>query len=268
MSVGLVELVERMAPVVCTELFASYDVSLRRRFSAPSADEALGPRVVGSVDVWGERVRGTIVVAAGFPLLAACCPTRQGCPPLSDAFASDWLLVRDRAAGLALALLDRARARAVGYEDAWHAGTSRAFSGDAIEAVLRHRRARPLVFDALGDAMQIWFDLENLPATLPPPSHSSSWLPPPTLRAPSLPSASSFLAAPSLPPPSSRPSLPPPSQPAWRVARSPSQSALPRPTVRPPSLPPASLPPASLPSLTPRFRSAFASDRPGERPGP
>lgn len=273
MSVGLVELVERVAPVVCAELFASYGVSLRRRFSPPSPEESLGPRVVGTVDVWGERVRGTVMVVAGFPLLAACCPTRQGCPPLSAAFASDWLLVRDRAAGLALALFERARARAAGYDDAWHAGASRAFSGDAIEAVLRGRRSRPLVFDALGDAVQIWFDLEGPPATVPPPSHASSWTPPPPYAASwTPPTGSSRPPSSSLPPPSSRPSwLPPSSHPSQHPSH-PSYPSLPATPVatpavtpRPPSLPPPSLPPASSPSGSPRFRSSFAGDRSGER---
>src|SRR5215203_6825077 len=85
MSVGLVELIERVAPSVCGELFSSYGVPLRRRFGPVPPAAALGSRVAGVTDVRGERVRGTVVLVTGFRLLASCRPqpAKRG-RPLSD----------------------------------------------------------------------------------------------------------------------------------------------------------------------------------------
>jgi hypothetical protein len=183
MSVGLVELIERVAPGVCGELFSSYGVPLRRRFGPVPPAAALGSRVAGVIDVRGERVRGTVVLVAGFRLLASCQPpsarrrsplaealASDFRPPLSDAFASDWLLVRDRASELAAGLIERARVRTLAYGEPWQAGAARAISGAALDATVRRRKTRPFAFDAPGDTVLVWLDLEGPPASIPPPA--------------------------------------------------------------------------------------------------
>jgi hypothetical protein len=198
MSVGLVELIERVAPSVCGELFSSCGVPLRRRFSPIPPAAALGSRVAGVIDLRGERVRGTVVLVAGFRLLASCTPqSAKHARPLSDAFASDWLLVRDRASELAAGLLDRARMRTISYGEPWQAGPARAISGAALEATVRRRKTRPIAFDAPNDVVLVWLDLEGPPASVRPPFPGApiSVPRPPPLRAPMLSSFVSMIQA-------------------------------------------------------------------------
>jgi hypothetical protein len=166
MGVGLVELIERVAPKICAEVFASQGIALRRHFGPVPPAWQLGSRVAGVVEVRGERVRGNVVLVAGFPLLAGCrsASTRH----LSETLASDWLLVRHRAAELTTSLLERARECTLGHPDVWQAGPARAVSGMALETTVRHLHASPLAFDAPGDVVLVWFDLEGPPASIPP----------------------------------------------------------------------------------------------------
>ena len=90
------ELLDRLIPAACTELFAAYGVSLRRLSVQTSLPEETPEASTGGlVNFASDQMSGSILLVSTFRFMAECRPAELRSKPLAMSSSADWILVRD-----------------------------------------------------------------------------------------------------------------------------------------------------------------------------
>jgi chemotaxis protein CheX len=163
---------ERLAPEAVTEVFASYGLALTRvplgesrmtvipplSVAAASSGEAT---VAGFIGFAAPAVRGAVLLASTFNVIARARPPEARKKVLSASSSSDWILVRDWAGELVNQVLGRVknRMRAVGLK--FDVSAPAALSGQALNfAKPKSELTRPMLFEAHPDRVWFWLDAQ------------------------------------------------------------------------------------------------------------
>ena len=160
---------ERVAPEAVIDVFASYGVALTRvPLSEPrltlipplSADGgSAAPSVAGFIGFSSPAVRGAVLLASTFDVIARARPPAARKKALSAHSSSDWILARDWAGELVNQVLGRIknRMRSVGFT--FDVSAPAALSGQALSfAKPKSERTRPVLFKAHPDSVWFWLD--------------------------------------------------------------------------------------------------------------
>jgi chemotaxis protein CheX len=162
---------ERLAPEAVTEVFASYAIALSRVPLAESRMTMIPPltasgssgeaTVAGFIGFSAPAVRGAVLLASTFNVIARARPPEARKRVLSPNSSSDWILVRDWAGELVNQVLGRVknRMRAVGLT--FDVSAPAALSGQALSfAKPKSEQTRPMLFDAHPDRVWFWLDAQ------------------------------------------------------------------------------------------------------------
>lgn len=163
------EMLERVAPQACVEVFGSYGVTLTqipqsapRGMSIPPLDTApakTSAAVAGFIGFSGPKMRGSVLIASTFNVVARARPAALKVRPLSSGSSSDWILVRDWAAELVNQVLGRIKNRLHSVNVTLDVSTPAALSGKALAfAKPKSSQTKPILFDAHPDQIWFWFD--------------------------------------------------------------------------------------------------------------
>jgi chemotaxis protein CheX len=168
MKPALMNVLDSIASVACTDVFASHRVSLRELPRSakgtdlpPSLDQADGNAslVASVVGFTGKDLRGALLLATTFEVIASTRPSALAKQSLSKNSYSDWVMVRDWAGELANQILGRIKNKLRPYSIVLEVSTPTAFSGRALAfAKPKSPLARPFQFDAGGDRVWLWLD--------------------------------------------------------------------------------------------------------------
>jgi chemotaxis protein CheX len=161
---------ERLAPEAVTEVFASYGVALTRVPLGESRVTVIPPlsvaisreaTVAGFIGFSAPAVRGAVLLASTFNVIARARPPEARKKMLSASSSSDWILVRDWAGELVNQVLGRVknRMRAVGLT--FDVSAPAALSGQALNfAKPKSELTRPILFEAHPDRVWFWLDAQ------------------------------------------------------------------------------------------------------------
>jgi chemotaxis protein CheX len=160
---------ERLAPEAVSEVFASYAIALSRVPLAESRMTLIPPlsgssgeaTVAGFIGFSAPAVRGAVLLASTFNVIARARPPEARKRVLSPSSSSDWILVRDWAGELVNQVLGRVknRMRAVGLT--FEVSAPAALSGQALSfAKPKSEQTRPMLFDAHPDRVWFWLDAQ------------------------------------------------------------------------------------------------------------
>jgi chemotaxis protein CheX len=165
----LSEVLEQLAPSAVVDVFASYGATYKEQpaprpeRNGPIVPKTMGGEAVvaGVVGFTGDTMRGTLLLAATFHVIANARPADLRKRPLSHDSASDWILVRDWAGELANQVLGRIKNRLHRYQVVFDVSPPTAFSGAALTfAAPRGPSPRHHVFTSGKDT--IWFCFDAL----------------------------------------------------------------------------------------------------------
>jgi len=159
----------RLAPEAVSEVFASYAITLSRVPLAESRMTMIPPlsgssgeaTVAGFIGFSAPAVRGAVLLASTFNVIARARPPEARKRVLSPSSSSDWILVRDWAGELVNQVLGRVknRMRAVGLT--FEVSAPAALSGQALSfAKPKSEHTRPMLFDAHPDRVWFWLDAQ------------------------------------------------------------------------------------------------------------
>jgi chemotaxis protein CheX len=159
----------RLAPEAVSEVFASYAITLSRVPLAESRMTMIPPlsgssgeaTVAGFIGFSAPAVRGAVLLASTFNVIARARPPEARKRVLSPSSSSDWILVRDWAGELVNQVLGRVknRMRAVGLT--FDVSAPAALSGQALSfAKPKSEHTRPMLFDAHPDRVWFWLDAQ------------------------------------------------------------------------------------------------------------
>ncbi|HEY2404850.1 MAG TPA: hypothetical protein VGI10_02560 [Polyangiaceae bacterium] len=163
------EVLERFGPEAVCEVFAAYGVSLTR---LPSAEgratiiPGLGPdgaspdaTVAGFIGFSAPVLRGALLLASTFEVVARARPPAVRNKKLSSASSSDWILARDWAGELVNQVLGRIKNRMRSHGLLLEVSAPAALSGQALAfAKPKSPKTRPVLFDAHPDKVWFWLD--------------------------------------------------------------------------------------------------------------
>jgi CheY-specific phosphatase CheX len=136
----LSELLKELTPIAVVELFASYGVSVQEqppgatatKRPAGSPEQAGEANIAGVVGFTGSVMRGTLLLATTFPVVAAARPEMLRKRVLSSSLSSDWILARDWAGELANQVLGRVKNRLNRFGVTFEVSPPTALSGPAL----------------------------------------------------------------------------------------------------------------------------------------
>jgi chemotaxis protein CheX len=161
----------RLAPEAVSEVFASYAIALSRVPLVESRMTSIPPlsaagrsgeaTVAGFIGFSAPAVRGAVLLASTFNVIARARPPEARKRVLSSSSSSDWILVRDWAGELVNQVLGRVknRMRAVGLT--FEVSAPAALSGQALSfAKPKSEQTRPMLFDAHPDRVWFWLDAQ------------------------------------------------------------------------------------------------------------
>jgi len=159
----LTEVLHELVPLALVEVFAAYGVSLREQakpdpFESMSATEAIAAGVVGFT---GPSLRGTLVMAAPFELIANARPARARQQPLSRKSSADWIFVRDWVGELANQVLGRIKNRLHLYGVAFDVSPPAALSGSTL-AFAAPKGPAPRIHTFAVGGQKVWFCLDSI----------------------------------------------------------------------------------------------------------
>jgi len=169
MSRVLSEVLEQLAPAALVDVFGSYGASFKERAvprserNGPIVPRDVGgdPVIAGVVGFTGDAVRGTLLLASTFKVIASARPAAIRNRPLSPSLASDWIFVRDWAGELANQVLGRIKNRLHRFQVTFEVSPPTAFSGPALTfAAPKGPSPRHHVFVSGKDT--IWFCFDAL----------------------------------------------------------------------------------------------------------
>jgi hypothetical protein len=158
-----------LEPVVvesCVRLFETLSVPLRPTAPAPERDPLqLSPRelTVASLAFSGSVMRGVLVLATTFDVLASSRPRDARWRTLSSASAGDCLFVRDWAKELVNQLLGRVKRHVVARGLTFDIGTPSALSERAASAFIRRQTVTPSHFVWGAAPVIVWLDVDIAP---------------------------------------------------------------------------------------------------------
>lgn len=140
MSRILSDVLGELAPEAVIGVFASYGVHFSERVApavrgmsiAPRAPDTSGAMVAGVVGFTGVTMRGTLLLATTFELIATARPAEIRGHALSKNRAADWILVRDWAGELANQVLGRIKNRLRRFGVTFDVSPPAALSGPAL----------------------------------------------------------------------------------------------------------------------------------------
>jgi hypothetical protein len=163
---GTKSTLEPLVVEACVGLFGTLNVPLRP--SVPEYDRdplRLSSRdlTVASLRFSGTAMRGTLVLATTFEVLAASRPRETRRRVLSSSSAGDWLYVRDWSKELVNQILGRIKRHVVARGLTFEIGTPSALTGDAASAFIRHQTAEPTHFASGAAPVTVWFDVDISP---------------------------------------------------------------------------------------------------------
>jgi len=172
------DMLSRVAPEACAEVFASYGVSLTRMpvteppgASMPPLDasgDKTAPTVAGFIGFNGGRMRGSVLVATTFDVVVRARPKVLKVRSLSSSSSSDWILVRDWAAELVNQVMGRVKNRLHTLNLSLEVSAPAALSGKALSfAKPQSPLTRAVLFDARPDKVWFWFDASWTDDVLP-----------------------------------------------------------------------------------------------------
>jgi hypothetical protein len=151
----------------CVGLFGTLDVPLRpcspESEREPLRASASKELTVATLVFSGAALRGTLVLAATFELLASCRPRDIRRRKFSITSAGDWLYIRDWSKELANQLLGRIKRHLVARGLTFDIGTPSALTGDAAAALVRRQTVEPTRFVSAGTLVTVWLDADITP---------------------------------------------------------------------------------------------------------
>lgn len=177
------DILERLAPEACVEVFASYGVALTRLPASQSRVGSIPPlgavagsaalTVAGFIGFSGSHVRGSVLVATTFNVVARARPSPLHVRSLSSNSSSDWILIRDWATELVNQVMGRIKNRLHPLNFPLNASTPAALSGKALNfAKPQSPLTRAILFDARPDKVWFWFDAVWTSEVAPTPGQS------------------------------------------------------------------------------------------------
>jgi CheY-specific phosphatase CheX len=145
MKTVLSEVIAQLAPTALIDVFASYGMRVVPRKEGPRSlppnarkilfapkDAPAETTVAGVVGFTGLEMRGTLLLATAFEVIAAVRPRELRQRALSKNSASDWILVRDWSGELANQVLGRIKNRLHRYGVSFDVSPPTALSGAAL----------------------------------------------------------------------------------------------------------------------------------------
>jgi CheY-specific phosphatase CheX len=145
MKTVLSEVVAHLAPTAVIDVFGSYGMRVEPLREGPKSlppnakkiliapkDAPAEATVAGVVGFTGLAMRGTLLLATAFEVIAAARPGELRQRTLSKKSASDWILVRDWAGELANQVLGRIKNRLHRYGVSFDVSPPTALSGTAL----------------------------------------------------------------------------------------------------------------------------------------
>jgi chemotaxis protein CheX len=166
------ELMERLVPEACGELFSAYGVSLRRLpASTPVGDGWNDESSGGQVTFTSASMTGSLVMVSSFRFFASCRPSEVRTRPLKKASSADWILVRDWTTELVNQLLGRIRNRLYTYGVPLDWKNPVALSGHSLVVAMKPRSKADFEFSGPdAQTLRVWLDAKFGPtfSSIPP----------------------------------------------------------------------------------------------------
>jgi chemotaxis protein CheX len=168
MKAAFIDVLDSITSLACIDVFGSYRVGLRelprpaKGNLIPNLDkEADGNAslVASVVGFTGDDLRGALLLATTFEVIARARPSGLAQQSLSKDSYSDWVMVRDWASELGNQILGRIKNKLRPFNVVLEVSTPTAFSGRALAfAKPKSPLARPFLFDTRGDRVWLWLD--------------------------------------------------------------------------------------------------------------
>jgi len=154
---------EHMVVESCVGLFAALEIPLRIASTELSTEQrsAQAPDLTAAVlSFSGATMRGTLVFAATFELLASCRPRDKNRRALTSASAGDWLYIRDWSKEIVNQLLGRIKRLVVARGLTFDIGVPNALTGEAAGVVTRRQSVEPTRFVSGASPVTVWLDVD------------------------------------------------------------------------------------------------------------